>query len=203
MFSARSALIIAAFATSVVSASAASIDMPSGTYQSDPAHTNLLWSVTHFGLSHYYGRFDGIKATLDLNAEDVAKSKLTVMVDPKSVDVNFPADPGKFNTEIASEKFFDAAQYPQITFTSTGITLTDEKNGTVTGDLTFHGVTKPVTLNVTLNNAYKEHPMSKKPTVGFSATGTFKRSDFGVSTLVGPISDNVNLIIETEFSPAE
>lgn len=201
MFPTRSIFIAAALTTSVMTASAASIDVPSGTYQSDPFHTNLLWSVTHFGLSHYYGRFDGINAKLDLNADDVSKSKLTVTVDPKSVDVNYPGDPKKFSDEIAGTKFFDAAQYPLITFTSTEIALTGEKTGTVTGDLTFHGVTKPVTLNVTLNNAYKSHPMSKKPTIGFSATTTFKRSDFGVNTLVGPISDEVNLIIETEFSP--
>ncbi|EJF89092.1 YceI family protein [Bartonella tamiae] len=182
-------------------ASAATLDVPSGKYENDAAHTNVLWSVTHMGLSHYYGRFDSIKATLDLNSDDVEKSQLHVTIDPKSVDTNFPGKPNKFNEEIAGEKFFDAGKFKSITFQSTSIELTGDKTGKVMGDLTFHGVTKPVTLDVTLNAALPEHPMSKKPAIGFSATGVIKRSDFGVDALVGPVSDDVNLTIEAEFAP--
>lgn len=70
----------------------------------------------------------------------------------------------------------------------------------MTGDLTFQGVTKPLTLDVTFNTALNPHPMSKKPAIGFSATGTLKRSDFGVNALLQHVSDDVKLIIETEFT---
>ena len=163
----------------------------------------MLFRSKHFGLSNYYGRFDKIEAKLELNASDVEKSILHVTIDPKSVDTNFPASPNSFNEEIAGEKFFDAAKYNSITFDSTAIKLTGEKTGTVTGNLTFHGVTKPVTLDVTLNDALPVHPMTKKPAIGFSAKSTIKRSDFGVNALEGPLSDDVNLTIETEFTPAQ
>lgn len=199
----KKTLIAAALIISgVSSATAAKIDVPSGAYISDAAHTNLLWNIKHFGLSNYYGRFDKIEAKLQLNATDVTKSTLQVNIDPRSVDTNYPATPNTFNEEISGEKFFNAAKYPDITFQSTTIKLTHGNSALVTGNLTFHGVTKPVTLDVTLNGALPSHPMTKKPAVGFSAKATIKRSDFGVDTLVGPLSDDVNLIIETEFKPA-
>lgn len=200
----KKTLVASALALSTLSAaSAASVDVPAGIYASDPTHTNVLWDVKHFGLSNYYGRFDNVKATLDFDAKDVEKSKLSVTIDPKSVDTNHPTKPNTFNTEIAGAKFFDADKFTTITFKSTAIKLTGEKTGTVTGDLTFHGVTKPVTLDVKFNGSFQQHPMTKKPAVGFSATGTIKRSEFGVSTLVGPISDDVKLTIETEFTPTK
>ncbi len=187
-----SALVVPAFA-----AYAQSIDVPAGTYKADGTHTNVLWSVSHFGLSNYIGRFDKIEATLELDPADVTKSSLTVKIDPKSVNVNYPDT--SFATEIAGEKFFNSGKFADITFVSKEIKTTGDNTGTVTGDLTFHGVTKPVTLDVTFNKALNPHPMSKKPVVGFSAKGTIKRSDFGVSALVGPVGDDVALTIETEF----
>ncbi|OLP62623.1 polyisoprenoid-binding protein [Xaviernesmea oryzae] len=192
-------LAAALLALSASAVSAQTIDVPAGTYVADKAHTNLLWTVSHFGLSNYIGRFDEIDAKLALDSKDPAKSKLEVTVDPKSVDTNDGAVGKDFNAEIASEMFFDAAKFSKITFVSKEIKLTGKDTGTVTGDLTFHGVTKPVTLDVKMNAALNPHPMSKKPTVGFSATGTIKRSEFGVTTLVGPVSDDVKLTIETEF----
>jgi len=99
--------------------------------------------------------------------------------------------------------FFDADKFNSITFQSTAIELTSEKTGKVTGNLTFHGVTKPVVLDVTLNGTIASHPITKKPALGFSAKTVIKRSDFGVNELEGPLSDDVNLIIEAEFKPAE
>lgn len=197
------AAIIPAISFGLSAAQAAELDIPSGNYVSDATHTNLLWSIKHFGLSNYYGRFDKIEAKLDLNSADVEKSVLHVTVDPKSVDTNYPETPNPFNEEIAGEMFFDATKYDKITYQSTSIKLTGEKTGKVTGNLTFHGVTKPVELDVTLNGTIPSHPITKKPAIGFSATGVIKRSDFGVSELEGPLSDEVNLIIEAEFKPAQ
>lgn len=192
---------VAILAAGLAAASAQTINVPAGNYKSDNTHTNVLWSVKHFGLSNYYGRFDTVDARLELDPHNVSQSKLNVTIDPKSVDTNYPNKPNTFNTEIAGEKFFDAAKFNTITFKSTAIEIQGKDTGTVTGDLTFHGVTKPVTLDVKFNNALNPHPMSKKPVIGFSATGTLKRSDFGVNAIVGPVSDDVSLTIETEFVP--
>jgi len=197
----KAPILAVALLVSTVAASAQTIGVPSGTYVADKTHTNVLWSVSHFGLSNYIGRFDGISAKLDLNAAEPAKSKLEVTIDPASVDTNYPPNPREFSEEIAGPKFFDAAKFPRITFVSKSIEITGADTGKVTGDLTFHGVTRPVTLDVKLNAALNPHPMSKKPAVGFSATGTIKRSEFGVNAFVGPVSDEVKLTIETEFGP--
>lgn len=195
-YSIATALLLA----SVTAASAQTINVPAGTYVADKTHTNVLWSVKHFGLSNYIGRFDNIDAKLELDPAAPAKSKLTVTIDPKSVDTNDAAVGKDFNAEIYGEKFFDAAKFDKITFVSTEVTTTGNDTGTIKGDLTFHGVTKPVTLNVKMNGALNPHPMTKKAALGFSATGTIKRSEFGVNYLVGPVvSDDVNLTIETEF----
>ena len=197
----RTLLIASAAFGSISAASAQTIGVPAGSYVSDPLHTNVLWSVSHFGTSTYIGRFDGTQATLEIDPTDATKSKLTATIDPASVNVNYSKDDKDFAAEIESDMFLDAAKFDEITFVSTEIKATGENTGTVTGDLTFHGVTKPVTLDVKMNGALNPHPMTKKPVVGFSATGTIKRSDFGVATLVGPIGDDVKLTIETEFSP--
>jgi len=205
-FSRKASLIKAAFAAlalllPMAQSQANSVDIPAGTYKSDQRHTNVLWRVNHFGFSNYYARFRNIDATLELDAADIAKSSLAVTIDPKNIDTNYPAEPNPFNVEIASDMFLNADEFPQITFSSTAIEVTGEKTGKVTGDLTIRGVTKPVTLDVTLNNA-GPHPFSQTPMIGFSAIGSFKRSEFGVDTLVGPIGDEVGLIIEAEFVPA-
>ena len=197
------AMIIPGILFASPAANAAKLNIPGGAYVSDAAHTNLLWSIKHFGLSNYYGRFDKIEAKLDLDANDVEKSVLHVTIDPKSVDTNYPKTPNEFNDEIAGEMFFDADKFNSITFQSTAIELTSEKTGKVTGNLTFHGVTKPVVLDVNLNGTIASHPITKKPALGFSAKTVIKRSDFGVNELEGPLSDDVNLIIEAEFKPAE
>ncbi len=190
--------LLAAFAAAP--ASAQQIGVPAGTYAADPGHTNVLWTVSHFGVSNYIGRFNTVAATLTLDPADPTKSQLTATIDPASVDTSYQGDKD-FDAEIASPMFLDAGQFGEIKFVSTKIETTGADTGTVTGDLTFHGVTKPVTLDVKMNAALNPHPMSQKPTVGFSATGTVKRSEFGVAALAGPIGDDVKLTIETEFVP--
>lgn len=201
MFFAKTFTAAAVLLASLATAQADQINVPQGIYKNDKTHTNVLWRVKHFDLSYYVGRFDDIDATLDLNPDDITKSKLSVKIDPKSVDTNYPPDPKHFNNEIAGEKFFNAAQFDSITFTSENIKVTGEDTGIVEGNLTFHGVTKPVALDVHFNKALNPHPMTKQPAIGFSASTTFKRSDFGVDALVGPVSDDVNVLIEVEFAP--
>jgi polyisoprenoid-binding protein YceI len=202
----RAQLLAAATALAVVAAPAAApaqtLDIPAGTYAVDKTHLSVLWRVSHLGLSNYVGQFDpaDIEATVELDPENVENSSLSVTIPADAVLTNFPGEQD-FDAEIASDMFLDAANHPAITFTSTDIVVTGENTADVTGDLTIKGVTLPVTLDVTLNGAMM-HPMAGVPAFGISATGEVARSDFGVTTLVGPVADAVDILIEAEFLQA-
>lgn len=185
-------------------AAAQSIEnIDAGAHVNDPLHTNVLWKIDHFGLSTYIGRFADISATLELDPEDVTQSKLTANVDPASVDTHYPADDKSFDDEVESDMFLDAAKFPEAKFVSKSIEVTGDKTGTVTGDLTLHGQTHEETMDVTFNTVVNPHPVSKLPTVGFSATMTFDRTKYGIDTYAGPVGKEVTLEIETEFVPAK
>lgn len=183
---------------------------PAGTYALDPTHASLTWKISHFGLSNYTARFTKLDATLVFDPENLGASSVDVTVDPTSVETDFPGDfkaghPDSpfdtFDQEISeSGDFFDSVTFPAITFKSTSATQTGPNTGTVTGDLTFRGVTKPVTLDVTYNGTVTLPWAPDAPRLGFSATGTVKRSDFGLSFMVPQLGDDVQLLIEAEFS---
>lgn len=204
-------------ATPISTATAApvSLTIPSGTYRLDPTHASLTFRVKHLGLANYTARFAKFDATLDLDAADLTKSKVTATVDPTSVRTDYPGDYAaghgrtyrSWDDDLArNPRWFNARQFPEARFTSTAVTLTGPNTGTMTGDLTFLGVTKPVTLTVTFAGQLAEHPFTKGPAVGFSAVGSFKRSDFGMTaglpqpgTSFAPVADDVELVIEAEF----
>ncbi|RFC64103.1 polyisoprenoid-binding protein [Fulvimarina endophytica] len=181
-------------------ASAQTIDVPAGTYVNDPNHTNVLWKLSHFGLSTYIGRFDTMSATLELDPENPAQSSLTATVDPASVSVNFEGDKS-FAEEIQSDMFLNAAEFPEAKFVSKSIELTGENTGRVTGDLTLHGQTHEEVMDVTLNAALNPHPMTQNPAVGFSGEMTIDRTKYGIDQLAGPVGAEVTLEIEAEFVP--
>ncbi len=194
-----SLLLAAALVTgSSALAQAAPLNVPAGEYALENTHASLTWQIRHLGLSNYTARFATYDATINLNPTDPTKSSVSVTIDPKSVRTDFPF-PEKENFDaVIAEKFLQAGAHPVITFQSTGLTATGATTGKLTGNLTLMGVTKPVTLDVTLNAAM-DHPFRKVPALGFSATGTFKRSDFGSKDLQGPIGDDIKLMIEAEF----
>lgn len=166
------------------------------TYQFDPMHTNILWHANHFGFSSPSGHFAIKQGNIILDEAAPAKSSVNVTIDVASLETGFD----KFDDHLKSEDFLDADKFPEATFKSTAVTLSDAKDSaTVTGDLTLHGVTKPVTLEVKLNKI-GEHPMSKKKAVGFSAKTTIKRSEFGIDKYVPSVSDEVEIGIEAEAS---
>ena len=173
---------------------------PTGNYTLDPTHASVIWSLSHAGLSNYSARFDDITGALNFNADAPQTSQVDIRIDSMSVNTGLP----DFDETIATgENFFNAAKYPEISFVSTAINLTGETTGTITGDLTFRGVTKPVTLETTFNGAGKSFGNPGK-TLGFSAVTTFKRSEFGLTHLVAfGIGDEVTLRIETEFNEAQ
>jgi polyisoprenoid-binding protein YceI len=178
---------------------------PAGQYYMDKAHTSVTFQVNHLGFSHYTARFSRVDATLKFDPANPAAMQVEATIDPTSLALNAP--PAGFLDQLMGAGWFEAAKFPQITFRSTRVETTGANTAKVTGDLTLHGVTKPVTLDVTYNGGYP--PNSFDPggaRVGFSAKGTLKRSAFGVSSgIPAPgstmgVSDEVDFAIETEFS---
>ena len=166
---------------------------PSGNYTVEPTHTTVVWRLTHMGASNYTARFDKISGNLDFNSANPTASSVNITIDPNSVSTGLP----NFDKEIAT-KFFDAGNHPSINFVSTSLVKTGDTSGDLTGNLSFRGVTKPVTLKVQFNGG-QVHPFTQRHLIGFSARGNFKRSDFGLNAMVPMVGDNVELIIETEF----
>lgn len=166
-----------------------------GSYALDKTHASIIFSIKHLGFSDYIGRFNDFDAALELNGTDPTKSQLTVTVKPGSADTHNP----ELEAKLDGENYFNIAQHPEVKFVSTEIKVTARGRGTVKGDLTMLGITKPVTLNVTLNGA-GINSYANAYTVGFSATATIKRSDWGMKTLIPQVSDEVQLIISAEFN---
>jgi len=185
---------------------------PAGVYDMDPTHASLTWKISHFGLSNYTARFTGLSGTIAFDPEDLSKSMLDVSVDPASVETDYPADfkathPDSpydtFDQEISEDAaYFNSGEFPQITFKSTDIKTTGANTGTVTGDLTFRGITKPVTLDVTYNGTATFPWAPDAPRMGFSASGSLKRSDFGMDFMIPQLGDEIELLIEAEFQKA-
>jgi len=180
-------------------------ELPAGTYEIDPTHASITWKVSHLGLSDYTARFTKFTADLDYNPADPTQSSLNVKIDPTSIKTDYPYPEKKdFDAKLVSgEGWFNAGAFPTIEFKSSSIEKTSDNTGKLTGNLKFLGVTKPLTLDVTFNGAYAEHPFAKKPALGFSATGTLKRSEWGMNTYIPNIGDEVKLLIEAEFTKAD
>ncbi|QMW21466.1 YceI family protein [Sandaracinobacteroides saxicola] len=182
-----------------VSAAPMKLTVPSGVYGMDAAHSSLVWRVKHLGLSWYTARFAKMDGSVTLDAANPLNSKVNVTIDAASVKTEFPfPDQTDFDKKLTGEQVMNAAKFPTITFASTKLVSTGPNTGKMTGDLTFLGVTKPVTLDVTLNGAM-DHPMMKVPVLGFSAKGSIKRSDFGQKMYLPAVGDTVELVIEAEF----
>ena len=176
---------------------------PAGDYVLDRTHATLEWQGLHNGLSWYSARFTNFDIKLNFNPADVTKSRVTATIDPKSIETDFartrPAtSTTDFNNELATgEKFFNAGKFPTITFTSTAVTKTGTNTGKMTGNLTFLGVTKPVTLDVTyIGN--RNDPRAQKHKVGFQAVGTINKTQWGMAT-GGPIADSIKIEINAEL----
>ncbi|WP_407518996.1 YceI family protein [Methylobacterium oryzisoli] len=168
-----------------------------GRYVLDPAHGKITWSVSHLGYSTYYGQFTDVAADLTLEPKTPAQSRLTARIGTASIDgLN-----DTFNRHVRGPDFFDAAHFPTATFASTGVEPTGPTTARVLGDLTLKGVTKPVVLDVTFNQA-GTNPIDKAYTVGFDGRALIRRSEFGVSAFLPAIGDEVTLRLEGEFKAA-
>lgn len=179
-------------------------EMAAGIYQLEKNHASVTWKVSHMGMSNYTARFTRLDAQVDYDPKDVSKSKVTATIDPTSIETDYPDAAKKdFNKELSQGKdWFNATKFPEIKFKSTSIKRLAGNKGTMTGDLTFLGVTKPVTLDVTFNATLPEHPFTKQPAMGFSAVAHVKRSEFGMTQYIPMVGDDVEVLIELEFVKA-
>jgi polyisoprenoid-binding protein YceI len=164
------------------------------TWVSDPNHSEVDFSIVHMSVSNVHGRFGNVKATIVLNDADITKSTVTATIGVDTVDTGVD----QRNNHLKTPDFFDAATMPTATFTSTGVV----KNGnhlTVSGNLTLHGVTKPVVLDVEGPNGSMTDPKGQVHT-GFSATTTIDRTAFGIGPKfpAAMVGDEVKLDIELE-----
>jgi polyisoprenoid-binding protein YceI len=169
-------------------------EVQAGAYTVDPNHTQIGFTLSHMGFSNYSGRLAGVSGTLTLAGGDHAASKLSASVPTAAFSTTSP----QLDEELKSADWFDAKKFPTISFTSTKVTPTGADSATIEGELTMHGVTKPVTLTAHFIGT-GANPMSKKVTVGFDATGTVKRSEFGVTKYVPMIGDEVALSLHGAF----
>lgn len=184
-----------AVATAPAADATPAIEVQSGTYKLDPTHTIVLAQWNHMGFSNPSLNFANGHGEIVYDAANPSASLVQVTF-PLADITSFTPD---FDTHLGSGDFFDVAKFPEATFRSTTVAANGGNKFTVTGDLTIKGISKPVTLDVTLNGA-GPHPMTKTPTVGFDATASVKRSDWGLAYAAPAVSDDVQLRITTEAS---
>lgn len=169
---------------------------PTGSYSLETRHSQVLFAIPHLGITDYYGRFDKLSGSLNFNSGAPEKSSVSITIDMTSIDTPSRELMG----ELMGAGVFNTAQFPTATFKSTSVTRTGTNTGTITGDLTLHGVTKPVTLEVTFGGVTAD-PFSGADDIGFHATTTVKRTDFGLTGMVWEqiVGDDVKLTIEAMF----
>jgi polyisoprenoid-binding protein YceI len=178
--------------------------LPSGAYSLDKAHASLIFRIDHLSFSHFTGRFESWDASLQLDPAHPETASVTATIDPRSLASDNP--PAGFLPMLRGTEWLDAPQFPQLTFRSTRIERTGPNTARVSGDLSFRGVTRPVTLQATFNGGYAGNIYDRHARLGFSAHGAIKRSDFGMTIGLPPpgsnmgVGDDVELIIEAEFS---
>jgi len=174
---------------------AASHSLAAETYRLEKTHVDLLFAINHAGFTQKHGSFRELDATLQYDGQNLEKSQITVTVKTDSLDTGDAAR----DRDVKGDKFLDTAKFPEMRFVSTKVTAGPNQTLLVEGNLTLHGVTKPLTLHATLNKS-APNPFDKRPTLGFSAGGSLKRSDFGISTYAPLIGDVVTIEIDVELN---
>ncbi len=175
---------------------AASLSTFAQTWKSDKAHSQLKFDITHMGISTVSGVFTDFTATITATKADFSDASFTLTAKTGSINTGVEMR----DNHLKSPDFFDAAKNAELSFKSTSLKKTGEGKYQLTGDLTMHGVTKPVTLDLWYRGTI-DNPMTKKPVAGFRATGTIKRSDFGIGAKFAPpmLSEEVTITADGEF----
>jgi len=198
----RRLALFACFAALIGVANAAGVSTdpkqaPAGTYQMETRHTQVLFAISHLGLTDYYGRFEKVTGTLNFNPAAPEKSAVSVTIDTSSANVMSSELMG----EIVGPSVFDSAKFPTATFVSKTIERTGSTSGKMTGDLTIHGVTRPITFDITFNGGAPSPMGGAAYALGFHATAIVKRSDYGLDKMMWTsfVGDEVRLTIEAMF----
>jgi len=164
----------------------------SATFDGDTVHSYVLFKIKHMGTSWSYGRFNDFTVSVGMDDAGAAIKSVAFDVKTASVDTGQPKRDG----HLKSPDFFNAKQFEDIKFASTAVKAIDADNTEVTGDLTLHGVTKSITVKVVKVGAGKG--MKGESLVGLESTFSLKRSDYGMSNMVGPVGDDVQITVAVE-----
>jgi polyisoprenoid-binding protein YceI len=168
--------------------------IPAGTYELDQSHANITFEISHMNFSNYVGRFNSFTASLEFDPKTPDASKATVSIDPNSIDTNHEV----LERDLRGKNFFETETYPEITFVSDRLEITGTERGRLYGQFTLRGVTKPLVLDVTFKGGGK-HPMTGSFLLGFMATGSLKRADYGMTYLIPLVGDEVTFRFNGEF----
>jgi polyisoprenoid-binding protein YceI len=168
--------------------------VPAGTYVIDSKETQLRYGTVHMGFTQFWGVFPDPTGTMTIDPKNLAATKLDVRVLVSHLETTNR----ELNGELLSDEFFSEAKFKSIRFVSTGVTRTGPRTAKLAGDLTIHGVTRPVVLDVTFNGA-GPNAFSKVTTLGFSGHTMVKRSDFGMGKYVPIVSDETEISISAAF----
>jgi polyisoprenoid-binding protein YceI len=182
------------------SAVGAAAGVAAGHYVVDKHHVSLTWQIRHMGLSNYTARFTGIDIDLDFDPLHAERIKVRAKVDPLSVRTDYVGEK-KFDDEIAKDaRFFNAGEFPEVSFVSRSVALAPNGHYRVIGDLKMLGVARPVMLDVRLIGAIPSHPYAKVPAVGFEARASLRRGLWGMTALTPSVlGDEVTVMIDAEF----
>jgi polyisoprenoid-binding protein YceI len=172
--------------------------VPAGVYYLDSKEALVRYTTIHMGLTEFWGTFPNASGTLTIDPKAVSAAKVDIKVPVLSVETTNK----ELNAEFISSEFFDFGKYRTMHFVSTQVVRTGPRTARMTGDLTLHGVTKPIVLNVTFNNS-GPNVFSKVLTLGFKAEGVVKRSDFGLAKYVPVVSDETQIAISAAFEKEE
>lgn len=165
-----------------------------GDYRLDPKHAVVIFRVNHLGFSEFYGQFRALSGRLSFSGATPEDSEVAIEIDTGSIDTRST----ELDGALKAKSMFNSETFPAARFVSTQVRQTGDKTGKVDGLLTIRDITKPIILNVTFGGS-GTHPLSGKKTVGFNATGSFLRSEFGLRDWLPLVGDEVALVIEAEF----
>ena len=170
------------------------VNLAPGSYQIDKQHATVLFKINHMGMSTFVGRFNSVDASLEFNPAHMENAMLSAVINIASIDVNNP----DLAETLRGSSWFDATQYPQAFFKTTQVELVNDSRAKFSGNLTLHGATAPIVLDVIFNGG-GDNMLTGRYTLGFTATTQIKRSQFGMDYLIPAVGDDVNIEVFAEF----
>jgi len=169
-------------------------ELRSGQYSLDPEHVYVHFKVEHLGLSTIVGRFNQVDASLDFDPDNIEELQLEGIIDVSSIDLNNE----DLESQLLGKAWFDAERFPQASFKTTSLVVGQNQQFEILGDFNLRGVTKPLTLKAVFKGG-ADNLLTGKYTLGFAATGSISRSDYGIDSFLGLVDDEVFIEIHAEF----